>query len=104
MNAFIETGLAFILFLPLFLILGALYWMFPRQPRTPARRLADAVVLVAAFVLSVVAVRWGFFSATRAVGRIWPQVLATLLAYGMFSAILGVAVGVRAWILRAPAR
>lgn len=101
MNSFIETGLSFILFLPLFSILGALYWLFPRQPRTPARRLADALVLIAAAAFSLLAVRWGFFSASRAGGRIWPQVFATLLAYGMFSAILGIAVVVRAWWLRA---
>lgn len=101
MNSFVETGLSIFLFLPFFVILGTLYWMFPRQPRTPARRLADAAVLIATAVFSIAAVRWGFLSATREQGRIWPQVLATLIAYGVFSAILGLATAARAWWFRA---
>lgn len=100
MNSSLEIGLAFLLFLPLFAILGALYWWFPRAPRHRTRRLADAAVLLAAAALSYAAVRWGFFNATRAGGRIWPQVLAALLAYGMFALILGFAVVVRARLLR----
>ena len=100
MNAFVEVGLSFLLFLPLFSILGALYWMFPRQPRSGTRRLADAAVLIAAVVFSIIAVRWGFFSATREGGTIWPQVLASLACFVVFSTILAVAFGVRAWCLR----
>ena len=100
MNPLIESGLAFLLFLPLFAILGALYWMLPRQPRTRARRLGDTAVLVSSTLLTYVAVRWGFANATRAGGQIWAQVLAALLAYGMFVLCLVVAAFVRAWLLR----
>ncbi|MBN8728685.1 MAG: hypothetical protein J0H15_13420 [Xanthomonadales bacterium] len=102
MTPLIESGLAFLLFLPLFAILGALYWILPRQPRTRARRLGDAAVLIGAAVLSYAAVRWGFANASRAGGQIWAQVLAALLAYGMFVLCLVVAAFVRAWLLRRP--
>ena len=49
MNPFVELNLALILFLPWFAILGVLYWMFPRQPRTASRKLFDGVALLLAF-------------------------------------------------------
>ena len=40
--------LALVLFAPWFLILSALYWLYPRQPRTAARRRFVAVALLLA--------------------------------------------------------
>lgn len=102
MNPLIESGLAFLLFLPLFAILGAIYWLLPRQPRTRARRLGDMAALLIAAILSYLAVRWGFANATRAGGQIWAQVLAALLAYAVFVVCLLAAAFVRAWLLRRP--
>jgi hypothetical protein len=100
MNALFESGLAFLLFLPSFAIMGALYWWFPREPRNAARRVADAFVVLAACIASIIAMRWGFANASGG-GRIWPQVLATLLAYGVFLAILAIAIPLRArWLRR----
>ena len=45
MNPLIEYNLALILFLPWFLILGALYWIYPRQPRHAARVMFDIAAL-----------------------------------------------------------
>ena len=104
MNPSVETALAFILFLPLFTVLSALYSLFPRQPRTALRRLADAAVLIVAGLLSLDAIRWAFANATRDGGRIWPQILAALTGYGVFAALLFIAVALRAWLLRASAR
>lgn len=100
MNPQIETGLAFILFLPVFSILGVLYWAFPRQPRTAWRRVADAAAVLAAGALSIVAMRWGFAASLGAGGRLWPQIVATLLAYGVFIAILTCTAILRAFWLR----
>lgn len=100
MNPLIESGLAFLLFLPLFAILGAIYWMLPRQPRTRARQLGDLGALLASAVLAYVAVRWGFANASRTGGQIWAQVLAALLAYAVFVLCLLVAAFIRAWLLR----
>lgn len=99
MHPGVETALAFILFLPSFAILGALYCLFPRRPRHARRLLADLAVLLAAGALSIAAMRWGF-AAVAGEGRIWQQIVATLLAYGVFLVLLTLAVLVRARLLR----
>lgn len=95
MNPVAELNLSLILFLPWFLILGALFWFFPRQPRGFVRRGYDLAALVLSLVASWYAMRWGFVNADPGAGAIWKQVLATLTAYGAFLALIGVA-----WWLR----
>ncbi len=95
MNPEFEFNLALILFLPWFAILGALYWFYPRTPRGPARRGFDLAVLAVALVLSWAGMRWGLLNADAAAGAIWKQVLATLVAYGLF--LIVVAFG---WLAR----
>jgi hypothetical protein len=93
--------LAIILFLPWFLLLGALFCLFPRGPRTPRRRRFDLVALLAAFVLSFAGMQWGYALglADSGTGAIWKQVLASLVAYGAFLVVLVVAVPLRSWFL-----
>lgn len=93
--------LAVVLFLPWFLLLGALFWLFPRQPRNARRKSFDAVTLIIAFVLSVLGMRWGYALGLADVGTgaIWKQVLATLVAYGAFLFVLTVAIPLRSWWL-----
>jgi len=92
--------LALILFLPWFAILGALFWIYPRQPRTTARRLLDALTLVIAGAGSFAGMQWGYANASVASGAIWKQVLATLIAYGVFLAVMTLAIVVRHRMLR----
>lgn len=95
--------LSLLLFLPWFVLLGALYWLFPRQPRDAARRGFDAVALLMAFVLSIVAMLWGHHIGVvqSDAGPIWRQVLAVLYAYGAFLAVLVAAVLLRGiWLAR----
>lgn len=92
------ADLALILFLPWFLILAVLYWYYPRTlPRTTERRRFDLTLLAVAFTASFVAGRWGFAIASTSIeaGPIWRQVLASLLAYKAFLAVI-----VIAWIWR----
>nr|WP_146910587.1 hypothetical protein [Arenimonas daejeonensis] len=92
------ADLALILFLPWFLILAVLYWYYPRTlPRTTERRRFDLTLLAVAFAASFVAGRWGFAIASTSIeaGPIWRQVLASLLAYKAFLAVI-----VIAWIWR----
>ena len=96
----IQTDLAFILFLPAFCIVGALYCLYPRTPRSALRWVVDLAVLTLAAVASVVAMRWGFRTATGIGGALWKQVFATLLAFGFFFVTVGVAALVRARWLR----
>ena len=96
--------LALILFMPWFVLLGALFWLFPRQPRNARRKAFDIVALVVALALSFAGMRLGYAlgSADLASGAIWKQVLATLVAYGAFLFTLAVAVPLRGWWLGAP--
>lgn len=97
MNPAVELHLALILFLPWFAILGSLFWFFPREPRTRARRVFDIATYVVAIVAFVLAVRWGYAVArpTGTAGQIWHQVVATATGYGVFLAVM-----VAAWIVR----
>lgn len=92
--------LSLILFFPWFAVLGALFWLFPRAPRRGGRVVFNLAVLLLALVLSVVAMRWGYITADPSAGAIWKQVLATLLAYGAFLAVLAIAWPLRAKFLR----
>jgi hypothetical protein len=89
------TYLAAILFLPWFLVLGTLFWLIPRAPRTAARRAFDVGALLAAAVAFVLALRWAHGYADPSHGGMWPQVLATSVGYGVFLGLLLVA-----WLLR----
>jgi hypothetical protein len=94
--------LALILFLPWFLLIGALFWLFPPQPRDAARKRFDATALVVAFVLSFGGMQWGYALglADAGTGASWKQVMATLVAYGAFLAVMFVALALRGWWLQ----
>ncbi len=92
--------LALILFLPWFAILGALFWLFPRTPRTSVRRAFDAATLLIAGAGSFIGMRWGYLNASVEVGTMWKQILATLVAYGVFLGVMTIALIVRSQWLR----
>ena len=98
--------LSLILFFPWFAILATLFWLFPRQPRGAARIGFDLATLLLALGLSFIGMRWGYLGADPDAGAIWKQVLATLVAYGAFLAVLSLAWPLRARLLRsgAPSR
>lgn len=102
MNPFVELNLAFLLFLPWYLVLAVLFWMFPRGPRPAKVRLFDVASLVVAIAASVVGGIWGFRNADLAAGAIWKQVLASLVCYGLFLAVLGIAAIIRRSLWRKP--
>jgi len=101
MNPFVELNLALILFLPWFAILGALFWMFPRQPRSASRKLFDGVALLLAFTSFLLSLYWSHATADPVYGKMWQQILATAVGYGVFLAVLAVAFFVRRrWLQR----
>jgi hypothetical protein len=100
MSPAIELNLALILFLPWFAILGALFWLFPRQPRNAARKLYDTLALMLAVTAFLLSIYWSHDHADPAFGRMWQQILATALGYGVFLAVLTVAFFVRRLWLR----
>ena len=97
MSLSVQQMLALILVLPWFAILVGLYWVYPREPRTPARRLFDVASILVALALFVVTIRWGHAHAvpTGTAGNIWRQVLATTSGYAVFLAVM-----VAAWYVR----
>lgn len=100
MNPLIELNLALILFLPWFLILGVLFWLFPREPRNGARRAFDVVALLLALGAFVLSVHWAHAGADPAYGHMWRQVLATAVGYGVFLAVMAFAFFLRRALLR----
>ena len=102
MPANVQVDLAFILFLPAFCIVGALYCFYPRSPRSALRWFADLGLLGLAAFASIRATRWGFGVATGVGGALWKQVLATLLAFGVFFGIVGIAALARSRLMKAP--
>lgn len=101
MHPTVELNLSLILFLPWFLILGTLFWVYPRHPRTAARTLFDLAALAVSVVAFVFAMHWSMDVADRSFGRMWPHVLATSVGYGVFLAVLTLAFFVRrAWLRR----
>lgn len=94
-------GLALILFAPWFVILSVLYWLYPRQPRHVRRRLFDLAALVIAFAAFIASLHWAHGFADRQHSGMWPQILATSLGYGVFLAVLVIAIFIRRrWLRR----
>lgn len=103
MNPTVELNLTLILFLPWFLILGWVYVAFPKAPRNRARKAFDAIALFAASAAFMASVYWSFLHADPYYGRMWKQILATALSYGVFLGVLGLAFVVRSyWLTRGP--
>lgn len=104
MSPTIQINLALILFLPWYLILAVLYWLYPRQPRTAARGLFDLASLAAMVLASAWSMHWSYVvaAADASAGPIWRQVLATSVSYGVFLAVLTVAVFLRRWLITSP--
>ncbi|GAA4786005.1 hypothetical protein [Lysobacter hankyongensis] len=101
MHPTVELNLALILFLPWFLILGALYWIYPRRPRPAARIVFDLGALALATAAFLLSMHWSMEIADRRHGHMWPQVLATSVGYGVWLAMMTLAFFVRrAWLRR----
>lgn len=100
MNSHVELNLALILLLPWYAILGFVFWRFPHQPRSPARRGFDAASLLMALTLAIASMQWSFGYATSSHGGTWKQVLATSVSYGVFLLVLTVATLIRWRVFR----
>ena len=88
MNAQIELNLALILFLPWFVILAVLFWLYPRAPRTRARWWFDTSSLVLAVVAAAIGTHWSYYNADPSWGGMWKQILASTISYGLFLLVM----------------
>jgi hypothetical protein len=104
MNAQVELNLALLLFLPWFAILGALFWIYPRAPRTLPRWLFDMGSLTLATVAAALGMYWSMVNADPTAGPIWKQVLASTVSYGLFLLVMTVAIFVRGRLITGPYR
>ncbi len=95
MNPQVELNLALILFVPWFAILAALFWLYPRQPRSLARTVFDSTSLAVAIALAALGMYWSMENADPRYGHMWQQVLATTISYGLFLATMTLAIVVR---------
>jgi hypothetical protein len=83
MNADVQLNLALILFLPWFLILGALYWIYPRAPRSPRRSAFDILALATSTLAAGAGhCGGGIYNADPHYGAMWAQIVATSVSYG----------------------
>ena len=102
MHPQVEFNLALILFVPWFGILAVLFWLFPRRPRGAARNAVDAGSLLLATLAAWWGIDWSFANADPRFGKMWQQVLATSVSYGLFLLVLAAAwLARRAWLARA---
>ncbi|MDR7194211.1 hypothetical protein [Luteimonas terrae] len=100
MSPAVAQNLALLLFLPWFLILGVLFWVYPRQPRGARRVVFDLVSLAASVIAFLLSIHWAHAVADRDHGSMWAQILATAVGYGVFLAVLGAAFALRTRALR----
>jgi len=100
MNPLVELNLSLMLFLPWFLILAVLFWMLPRKPRPAARVVFDLTALALSLAAFWYSMHWSVHSADTSYGKLWPQILATAVSYGVFLGVLSTAFALRAWWLR----
>lgn len=101
MNPLVELNLALILFLPWFAILSVLFWVYPRAPRGGRRAAFDSASLALSAVAAFAGMHWGMDTADRSFGPMWPQILATSVAYGLYLLAMTAALLVRRRWLRA---
>lgn len=104
MHPEVELNLALILFLPWFFILGTLFWIYPRAPRTTPRRIFDAVTLAGSLVAAFAGMYWGIWNADRGFGHMWQQIVATSVAYGLYLAVMTAALIARHYLIVKPAK
>lgn len=95
MNSSIELNLGLILLLPWYAILIGMYcWSAPAQRRR-WRYAFDAAALLVALAATTLSLHWSLAVADPTHGKMWGQVLATSVSYGVFLAVMTCA-----WFLR----
>lgn len=100
MNPLVEVNLTLILFLPWFLILSVLFRVYPRQPRGALRLVYDLLAIALSLAAFVASLYWMHDVADPAHGRMWRQILATAVGYGVFLGAMLLAFILRALLFR----
>ncbi len=91
MHPHIELNLALILFLPWYLVILIVYWRLRRKPAQWAGRLFDLAAIAVSIGAAAIAGPWALAHADASIGTMWPQILATVVGYGAFLAVITLA-------------
>lgn len=91
MSPSIAQNLALILFLPWYLVILIVYWRMRRKPAQWAGRLFDLAAIAVSIVAAAISGPWALAHADDSIGTMWPQILATVVGYGAFLAVITLA-------------
>lgn len=91
MSPSIAQNLALILFLPWYLVILIVYWRMRRKPARWAGRLFDLAAIAVSIAAAAIAGPWALAHADDRIGTMWPQILATVVGYGAFLAVITLA-------------
>lgn len=100
MSPSVAENLALILFLPWYLVILIVYWRMRRKPARWAGRVFDLVAIAVSIVAAAVAGPWALAHADDSIGSMWPQILATVVGYGAFLAVITLAALLRRILAR----
>lgn len=91
MSSLWSENLALILFLPWYLVILVVYWRMRRRPVRWPGRVFDLLAITASIAAAAVAGPWALAHADDSIGSMWPQILATVVGYGAFLAVITLA-------------
>jgi hypothetical protein len=91
MSPSVAENLALILFLPWYLVILVVYWRLRRKPAPWLGRVFDLAAIAASIAAAAIAGPWALAHADDSVGSMWPQILATVVGYGAFLAVIALA-------------
>ncbi len=91
MHPQVELNLALILFLPWYLVIVVVYWRLRRWPARWSGRVFDLLAIALSIAAAAIAGPWALAEADDSIGSMWPQILATVVGYGAFLAVITLA-------------
>jgi len=91
MSPSVAQNLALILFLPWYLVILIVYWRMRHKPAPWSGRLFDLAAIAVSIVAAGIAGPWALAHADDSIGTMWPQILATVVGYGAFLAVITLA-------------
>jgi len=99
----VAENLALILFLPWYLVILVVYWRMRRKPARWTGRVFDLAAIAVSIVAAAIAGPWALVHADDSIGTMWPQILATVVGYGAFLAVITLAALLRRMLTQPPA-
>lgn len=99
----VAEHLALILFLPWYLVILIVYWRMRCKPARWGGRVFDLAAIAVSIAAAAIAGPWALAHADDSIGSMWPQILATVVGYGAFLAVITLAALLRRMLTQPPA-